>query len=253
MPRKATASVRARRDKWEARVTLGPKSRRSFYLPTCSTEAAARDRADVLAGLAQRLRDAGHADLAPQFIRRAAERDDEGLSAVVEAVDRLCSGRVVIPSRAPGAAVTFRAFAEQWTSGELHRQWPDHVNRKKSADDDRTRLERHVYPLVGHVPLAEFSLDDADRVMRALPESLSRGSRRHVAQLMHRIFAMAVFPARILATNPLPRGFLPSPKSQKAMTYLYPDEERTLLGCAEVPLGRRVLYGFLTREGDAPE
>ena len=60
---------------------------------------------------------------------------------------------------------------------------------------------------------------------------------------------MAVFPARIIATNPLPRGFLPSAKSAKALTYLYPAEDAQLLKAADVPFCYRLLYGFLAREG----
>jgi integrase len=58
-----------------------------------------------------------------------------------------------------------------------------------------------------------------------------------------------VFPLRLLPAHPLPRGFLPAPAKEKAKAYLYPDEERTLLGCATVPLVDRMLYGFLDREG----
>jgi integrase len=35
----------------------------------------------------------------------------------------------------------------------------------------------------------------------------------------------------------------------RATAWLYPAEEQALLACERVPLGRRVLYGFLAREG----
>ncbi len=85
--------------------------------------------------------------------------------------------------------------------------------------------------------------------MRAMPAALSSTSRRHVAQLMHRLLGMAVFPLRIIAANPLPRGFLPGASAPKAMAYLYPDEDARLLGAGAVPLCYRILYGFLDREG----
>ena len=248
MPRKATASIRFRRGKWEARVTLGPKSRPSFSLPTCRTEEEAVARGQVLADLAQKLKRAGQAGVAPQFLQRAAEEDGKGLERIVEAVGHLCSGRVILPTT-DKREITFRKFAEQWTTGELHKQWPDHVKKKKSHVDDRGRLARHVYPLVGDVPLVRFTVDHAEVVMRSLPETMAPRTRRQIAQVMHRVLAIAVFPARIIATNPLPPGFLPTPKDRKALTYLYPDEDRALLECQEVPLGYRVLYGFLTREG----
>jgi len=140
-------------------------------------------------------------------------------------------------------ASTFRSFAEDWTSGRLHDQWPDHVREKKSSEDDRGRFEKQVYPLVGHVPLDEFSLEHADAVMRAIPLELAPATRRQIAE------GIAVYPARILPANPLPRGFLPKPRSAKAMTFLYAREDAKLLASTSVPLEFRILYGFLAREG----
>ncbi|MFW6087882.1 MAG: tyrosine-type recombinase/integrase, partial [Myxococcota bacterium] len=250
MPRKATGSIRFRNGKWEARVTVGPSKRPSFQLPTCRSEEAAQERANLLAELAQRLRKAGHEDLAPQFLERAAARDGQGLEDVVAAVGRLCAGEVAVPGK-ERTAVTFRELADQWTSGELHRRWPDHVRKKapKSVQMDRYWLERHVLPIVGDVPLVDFTLEHAERVMASLPEGLAPATRRQVAQLIHRVLTMAAYPARIIPQNPLPRGFMPPARSKKALSYLYPDEDRKLLGCTEVPLGHRVLYGFLAREG----
>ncbi len=60
---------------------------------------------------------------------------------------------------------TFRALAEDWTSGELARRHPDHVKVKKTAHDDELRLEKHVYPHVGDIEIDALTLDDAERVM----------------------------------------------------------------------------------------
>jgi len=66
---------------------------------------------------------------------------------------------------------------------------------------------------------------------------------------MHRLMAMAVYPLRLRSDNPLPRGWVPSVASHKAVGWLYPDEEARLLNCTEVPLHFRLYYGFLSREG----
>jgi integrase len=76
-----------------------------------------------------------------------------------------------------------------------------------------------------------------------------RNERRQVAQVMHRVLALAVYPMRLISANPLPRGWLPSPGNSKALTFLYPDEDAKLLGCTDVPLAHRLFYGFLAREG----
>jgi integrase len=93
------------------------------------------------------------------------------------------------------------------------------------------------------------SIEDAELVMRKLPAELSPATRRHVAQLMHRLLAMAVYPARLRAANPLPEGFMPKVKRVKAFVYLYPAEDEQLLRCELVDLGERMLFGFLAREG----
>ncbi|WP_437894210.1 hypothetical protein [Sorangium sp. So ce124] len=84
--------------------------------------------------------------------------------------------------------------------------------------------------------------------MRALPP-MSPASRRHIAQLLHRLMATAAFPCRLVATNPLPRGFLPMLGPAKAKACLYPDEDARLLASTAIPLCWRVLWGSLNREG----
>jgi integrase len=85
--------------------------------------------------------------------------------------------------------------------------------------------------------------------MRGIPPERAAATRRHVAQLLHRLCAMAVFPLRLIAASPLPRGFLPKVGAGKAKGWIYPDEDARLLASAEVPLEWRVFYGFLHREG----
>jgi integrase len=204
----------------------------------------------ILAELAARLREGGHLELAPQLLDKAATRDGKALEDVCTAVERLCAGKTVTIGLA-GGAPTFKEFAERWTKGELHEAWPDHVKAKRSAQDDVYRLQR-LEPVIGDVLLTRFTLDDAERAMQSLPADLAPASRRQYAQLMHRVLSMAVFPARIIAANPLPRGFLPSAKSTKALTYLHPAEDAQLMragGSDGVPLCYRILYGVLAREG----
>lgn len=154
-----------------------------------------------------------------------------------------------------GPRVTIRQFGEDWTKGKLHKRWPDHVKDKSSKVQDGQRLEKHVYPHVEHDAVADFRIEDAERVMAKLPEGLSSATRRHVAQLMHRLMAMAVYPARLRAANPLPKGFMPKVKRTRAFSYLYPTEDAALMGFdgakdgARIDLGERLLFGFLAREG----
>lgn len=250
MPRKPTGNPYEQRGRWYARVRLRPGTPENVPMPACSTTVDARERAALLAELGARLCAAGHVDLAPGFLERAGARVGKALDDVVRAVDAVCSGKAA-PKRRGAAAkpVTFHDLGTAWTSGEIAKDHPDHVRAKGSAGNDVYRLERYVYPLVRDVRIVEFTIDHAEAVMRALPPKRAPATRRHVAQVIHRILSLAVFPLRLLAANPLPRGFLPSVGSSKALSYLYPDEDAVLLGCPAVPLCWRVFYGFLDREG----
>ncbi|MBL8612899.1 MAG: tyrosine-type recombinase/integrase, partial [Myxococcales bacterium] len=74
-------------------------------------------------------------------------------------------------------------------------------------------------------------------------------TRRHVAQYIRRLLGYAVYPARLREANPIPKGWLPRVRITKAKECLYPDEDKTLLGCSAVDLERRLAYGVLAREG----
>jgi integrase len=123
------------------------------------------------------------------------------------------------------------------------------LRRKRSAGEDEERLERYVYPVVGEVPIDQFTLDDAEEVMRGVPADRAAATRRQVAQLLYRMCRMAVFPLRIIEANPLPSGFLPKVGPGKAKGWIYPDEDAQLLASPNVPFEWRLYYGFLHREG----
>jgi len=253
MGREASGNVYEKRGRWYARLRLAPGDRPLVPLPTCASREQAEARKVILVDIATRLRGRDIArDTIERLLRLAGERDGADLADVLAATDALCKSEAR-PKEAPAApsprGPTFRELGERWTSGELARQYPDHVKVKRTADTDRYRLERHVYPAIGPTLVSAFTLDDAEKVMRKLPPERSAATRRHIAQLMVRLVSLAVFPLRLLKSNPLPKGFLPKLGASKALPYLYPDEDRKLLGCAGVPLCWRVLYGFLDREG----
>jgi integrase len=161
-------------------------------------------------------------------------------------VDALCAGR----TREQNAHVpTFAEFGKLWTGGELARSCPDHVPTKATADDDERLLRLYVEPILGGLRLDEITLEDGDHVMESFPEHLAPSSRRHVAQVVRRVLALAVYPARHIQENPIPRGWLPRAKSTKAFSCLWPAEDANLLACQAVPLVRRLFFGVLDREG----
>jgi integrase len=155
-----------------------------------------------------------------------------------------------------GDSLTFEQFASLWTSGKLAARYPDHVKTKRTAKHDGQRLKLYVYPVIGAEPLSSFEgrhgLELVEKVQAALPpvsRTFSRASRRQVLQAVHRVLVLAVYPAKIISASPLPKGFLPKPDSNKAKTYLYPDEDAKLMACKAVPLETRLCFGLLIREG----
>ncbi len=121
----------------------------------------------------------------------------------------------------------------------------------KQHEGDINILKNRINPIVGPVPLVAFTLEDADRVMRELPAppAISKAYRRAVAQVVHRVLSLAVYPAKIIKANPLPKGWLPKLGAPKAKSFLYPKEEAALLANADIDIRYRMLLGFLMREG----
>ncbi|WP_437740888.1 site-specific integrase [Sorangium sp. So ce1504] len=240
-----SGSVRLRGKMWTARLSLGEAGRPTFKLPTCRTEQEANARLEVLSDLAGRLLAAGQIVLGMPLLEHAAAREGSALRDVRLAIDQLCRGEA--RARATGET-TFAEFAERVLSGQLAEQYPDHVRAIRSADDYRGRLS-HVLDVLGPVPLVRLTLDHADRAMSLLPGHLEPASRRNIAMVIHRILTLAAYPARLISSNPLPRGWVPKSDDGKAKGYLYPDEDQVLMRSQAIPLCFRIYYGFLIREG----
>lgn len=231
---------------WRARITIEGRHRQTYLLPLARAEHAAKERGVAMAELARRLRKCGQVNKIDDLLRLAAvAKQGRTWDAICSAVDTLCAGNVEAVNLVP----TFQEFATQWVTGKLHKRYPDHIKDINQKDNEQ-RLREHVYPLIGHITLDKISMTEADIVMASLSEKLSPATRRHVAQVMRRVLELAVFPARIISTNPLPKGYLPKiTHSKKASAYLYPSEEAKLLTCDKIPISRRLLWGVLTREG----
>jgi len=223
------------------------KGLRGRFLIRLLDRAAARRRAKRLRELAELLSRSGRSAEARLVLVKGGEvQNDRELAEVVKVANELCSHAAKQKRRE--RVVTFRDLGERWTRGDLAREFPDYVRVKKSVADDMLRLQ-WLYDRIGSVPLAGFSLDDAKRAMADIPKERSSATRRQYAQLISKVLKLAVFPCEIIDRSPLPPGFLPSSKSNKAKAWLYPAEDRALMANKEIPLELRVLFGFLAREG----
>jgi len=251
------AETRERRssldERWPGRARHDQgQGTRNFLLSTCRTEREAEERAKLLAELAQRFRRAGVIDLpdARKLLETAASCARGLLPDIMTVAGELVGGELVDGEDVP----TFKELAKDWTDGKLHREFPDHVKAKDSTVD-ALRLKKLNDIDVGGIKLGDIALDrftlqHGERAMKNLPDGAKRpGTRRHCAQLINRVLSLAVYPCRYVGTNPLPKGFTPKAGKPPAYSYLYPVEESALLGCKEVPLEYRILFGFLAREG----
>lgn len=240
--------ARVLRGKHFARVRVGKGRRLTIPLPGVRGEHAAEVRAAEIADVANTLVAAGRwFDVEEVARAMGGATTEKQLRILRVAAERLAAS-------GPGVGEgdeTFEHFAGRWTTGALHREHPDHVPLKDATGDSGI-LALHINPHVGALPLVSFTIENADAVMRALPDGLSKARRRHVAQVIHRVLRLAAYPARLIERSPLPPGWLPKLGPDKARVYLYPDEDAKLMaatGDNGVELQARVLYGFLAREG----
>ena len=251
MPRLAKGTIFEKpAGRWWGRFTTA-QGRRAVEFVTCKTSHQAETHRAFVAAQLLRLRDASREQFSDKLLDLASKAEPSHLERVRRGVDAIVAGDYEKPidPELPDTGPSFREFATDWTSGELARRFPDHIRVKKTAEHDVYRLDAHVYPVVGDIPIARFRTEDAELVMRSLPSELAGGSRRQVAQLIHRVLKLAAYPARLIERSPLPKGFLPKPSAKKALQWLYPEEDLQLLRCKDVPLRHRLLYGFLAREG----
>jgi integrase len=254
VPKQAKGDVRFSGGIWRARITLVKKRRHDVPLPTCQSREEAEERALLLAEQAKHLRLAGKVETSAAIglleeLGRATAGD--GVTDAIHVIGEFC-GASTFPKRLEGP--TFAEVARLWTSGELARDWPDHVKAKNSKAD--RRIAEYLKGLdvggikLGDLPLSRFKLDHAEGAMRQLPKDARRpATRRHYAQVLSRVLTLAVYPLRALKASPLPKGFLPKVGKPPAFPYVYPVEDAALMAHAETPIEERMLFGFLAREG----
>jgi integrase len=248
--RESTGGAFESRGRFYMRVTTATKQRPAKLLPWCKSLDDAEARAQAVQALVNRLREAHEESWIKNVMKEGATANAEELEGLERTIARIVDGKIERVDDA-NAPVTLEAFAKQWTDGELHTLYPDHVAKKEKAGaaDDARVFKKYINPHIGPRSIASITLDDADLVMRKLPAHLAVASRRQVAQSLRRLLALAVYPARHRTDNPIPTGWLPKVKRAKAFTFLYPEEDAALMQCAELPLRRRLFFGVLAREG----
>ena len=234
---------------FSVRLRFGAGERKRFELPFIDEEQA-QERADTLQDWANRMSKA-KVPVAQMLVLcdGAAGAGAAELAQCQLLVDQLCHATEEAKGKAKKKQpATFRSVGEAWTAGKLAERFPDYIRTKRSANEDSMRLER-LYESIGDVLIGRFAIDDADRAMASLPKGLKPATRRQYAQLISRVMRIAVYPLRLREANPIPAGWVPRANSAPRSAYLFPSEDAGLLACQQIPLERRMLWGFLAREG----
>ncbi len=93
-------------------------------------------------------------------MKDAATADDVHLASIQRVVAGIVKG-LERPAAVAALGKTWNDVAKDWTSGELHRLYPDQIPRKLSVDMDLSRVAV-LRDLVGDVLIAEFRIDHAE-------------------------------------------------------------------------------------------
>ncbi len=241
---------------YRTRIRFG-EERRRFRILIQDLELA-KVRALVLVTMGETI---GAAGLEPELgagllTKAGAAADDNELQKILATLAKIAGGvKVKRITEDPRSAWTVRELGEAWTNGTLAKEYPDQIRVPRGDDKNISRLARHIYPVIGSVRVSAVTLADVESVMASLTgkrptqAKLVPLTRRTIALTLNRLLNIAVYPLKLRASSPIPKGLVPKAGKRRAMTYLYPDEDRALLGCSPIPIRERLLYGFLVREG----
>lgn len=145
--------------------------------------------------------------------------------------------------------------------GETVKLWSDRwlkardARGLRSVDTDRGRLDVHVIPRVGALPIAKVTRDDLEALVENLDErvradELSWKTASHAWGLVTRMFADACGAKqrdlRVRPDNPAAGLHGPDCGVRKSKVYLWPTEFLQLVSCLDVPLEWRRAFAVTT-------
>jgi integrase len=151
---------------------------------------------------------------------------------------------------APDGPLTVERYAQVWARARKARG-------VSTADADLSRLEKHAFPSIGTLRLAEVRTRHVRDVVHALKARCGQGetdlaprSVRHVAATLHMLFAEALVD-ELVTSNPcvFKRGDLPKKidkdPSWRAGAIFTREEVESLISAESVPLDRRMFYALM--------
>lgn len=226
--RPPTGTIEWRHNRWWARVSVPGKGRQRIKLQTFDG------------------RDLDKQDADREYARELA----------AELSGSIRSKAVVTPKH----RMTVRELGLDYTSGRLfqrHGSIRGLRKKKASMKSDANRLQAYVYPHIGDMAVADVREEDIEACFAAavagaeakLGREWRAATKRHLYQVLHRIFDLAIRPVRIRTDNPVSDDLRPARDASKLYSFLYPDELVRLAACEKIPLMRRVSYVIGTYTG----
>lgn len=140
-----------------------------------------------------------------------------------------------------GSVLTVSVFAARWLD----------ARDTKTVRDDRTRIEKHALPRIGHLLLAEVRPVHLRELVVALRQAheLSAKTIREVTSILHTMFKSALIEG-LVQTNPVifERGVLPKKQDKdpawRAQAIFTRGEIEQLISDERIPEDRRVIYAL---------
>lgn len=142
--------------------------------------------------------------------------------------------------RAGGGPLTVRTFASRWLDARA----------TKTVSDDRTRIEKHVLPHIGHMLLVDVRpWHIRDLVMELRKTALAPKTIREIASITSTMFKDAVF-EQLIQTTPaiFKKGMLPKKQDKdpawRAQAIFTRAEIEQIISDDRIPEDRRVIYAL---------
>jgi integrase len=179
-----------------------------------------------------RYRDASGREHSKHFVRKF-----DGQRWLDEVTAAVVTGQYVDPR---AGKVTFRAYAEQWRSAQVHR--PNTAAAVESA------LRVHAYPAFGESWLGTIRASEIQAFVRGLSDRLAPASTATVYQHVRAVFRAAEHD-RLIASSPCSRIVLP--KKQRRLVEP-PTAEQVLAITGLMPEHLRAMVTFMAGTGVRP-
>jgi integrase len=191
------------------------------------------------------------------LLEAAATESPKDFSEVERAGYDLAATLLATDAAPESEPVTYRQVVTEWLDGKIARE---HRGKGVKAHSSLAAVEScwtvfnaHILPLIGNKPIADLTLEDAEKVKSAIGLlDIRDNTFSRYCGLIRRPFKLAVYPLKLMLTHPIPEDFVPDAGKAREGTYLYPEESREFMAATDRSLTDRIVWGYGERNGSRP-